>query len=75
MSKRISNEKFLEEMKQKHPYIEVLSEYVNNDSPIKCRCKKEGYEWITTRRQLINKGHGCPLCGGSRKLTQEIFVK
>ena len=71
----ILHEQFINEMKEMHPTIEVLNTYVNNDSLIECRCKKDGYIWTTTRRQLINKGHGCPLCGGSRKLNQEIFVK
>lgn len=53
----ILHEQFINEMKEMHPTIEVLNTYVNNDSLIECRCKKDGYIWTTTRRQLINKGH------------------
>ena len=46
----ILHEQFINEMKEMHPTIEVLNTYVNNDSLIECRCKKDGYIWTTTRR-------------------------
>lgn len=53
--------------------IEVLGTYINNCTKILCKCKKDGYEWSTKPNILLN-GHGCPICGGTAKLTHEEFI-
>lgn len=68
--KRILSDKFsytIEEIKDKlsktNPNIEILStEYKNSSTKLKCRCMKDGHEWITTWKSL-GKGSGCPVCG------------
>ena len=74
MTKRKTQEQFVQEMFEIHPDIEVLGTYVNNKVPVRCRCLKDGYEWDGIPAKMICSGHGCPVCGGSMKLTTEIFV-
>lgn len=32
------------------------------------RCKTDGYEWLATVDNLVNKGSGCPECSGQRRI-------
>lgn len=75
MPKRKTHEEFIEEMRIKHPNIEVLDKYVDNNTKIKVRCKVDGHEWYSTRRRLINQNHGCPKCYGNNKKSHEDFIK
>lgn len=54
--------------------IEILEQYKGATTKIKCRCRIDGYEWSMRPNNLLN-GQGCPMCGGSLKLSQEEFVK
>lgn len=56
-------ETFIKEMAQKNPDIEVLEDYVNNNTKIKCHCRICGYVWEAAPKSLL-KGHGCPQCAG-----------
>lgn len=60
-----SKEKFIEEMKKIDPTIEIIGEYVNNRTKIKCRCKDCGNEWEATPSNLL-KYRGCPACSASK---------
>lgn len=71
---------FKEEITEINPDIEILSEYVNWDTKIKCRCKIDNIEWDANVSTLL-AGCGCKLCG-TRKLwdsrgrkTTNIFIK
>lgn len=75
MPRRKTHEEFIEEMRIKHPNIEVLDKYVDNGTKIKVHCKIDGYEWYSTRRKLINKNHGCPKCAGRNKKSHEEFIE
>ena len=78
MLKRKTYEELVEEVKVLHPNIEIIGgreKYKNNFSKVKCRCKIDGEIWESNRSNLVNKKHGCPVCGGSKKLTHELFVK
>ena len=59
--RRKSNHDFLEEMKEKHTNIEIIGDYVNNNTKILCRCKKCGFEWMISPKSLL-KGSGCKRC-------------
>lgn len=52
---------FLDRMAVMHPNIEVLSEYVNNRTHIKCRCKIHNFEWENTPTNLLH-GANCLYC-------------
>ena len=71
-------ETFKEEMKEINPNIEILSEYINWDTKLKCRCKIDGYEWYG-RPSVLLYGGGCKICGHKkrwdsrgRKTTEDI---
>ena len=63
---RKNTETFISEMSVIHPHIEVIGEYINNRTPIKCKCKLCGGEFYNTPHQLTVAGVGCPICKGSR---------
>lgn len=55
-------ETFKEEMARINPNIEILSDYKNWGTKVKCRCKIDGYEWDGNVPTLLYGG-GCKLCG------------
>lgn len=65
---RKTHEQFIKELENINPYIEVLDKYINNNTKIECRCKKDGYIWKTRPRQLLS-GNGCPKCWEIRNYT------
>lgn len=69
---RYTTKSFKEKIKEINPYVEVIGEYINNYTKIKCRCLIDGYEWETAPSNLLS-GCGCPICGKSLKLTTESF--
>ena len=55
-------ETFRDEVCAINPNIEVLSNYKNWNTKVKCRCKIDGHEWETVPSVLLYGG-GCPVCG------------
>jgi len=71
--KKLSNDDFLERIKNSLNDIKILSEYQGSKSKIKCECKKCGNKWETEARNLL-RGNGCPVCNKSNpKLTTEQY--
>lgn len=56
-----SNERFVEEVREINPTIEIMSEYTNNKTKVLARCKVCNHEWNVVPASLLN-GHGCPVC-------------
>lgn len=73
MAKKRTTEEFKQEMFQKNPDIEVLGEYVNNNTKLKVRCKKDGHIWEALPR-IILYNPVCPVCNGHNKI-HEQFVE
>lgn len=72
-----THEEFLNKFYEKNEHaqdIEILGTYKNNHTKILCKCKIDGHEWEVKPNNLL-QGYGCPLCGGSLKLTHEEFIK
>lgn len=76
-----TNKKFLAECKNKGILnkIEILDDYINAKTKIKCYCKIHNYEWEIIPDSLLN-GCGCPICGieetaKKRTLTNEQYDK
>lgn len=65
--------KFLDEVKQILPNIDILGEYVGDNKRIRCRCMVDGYEWSPLAGNLI-QGHGCPMCAGNARYGFDHFV-
>ena len=80
MSKKKTNEEFLEELSEINPSIEPLEEYTNAREYITCKCRICGTEWETTGDRLLNKRAGCPKCaiigrGDKTRKTNNMFLK
>lgn len=65
-----TTEIFIEELKNINPNIEVLGEYVNNKTKIKCRCIIDNHIWHPFPQGLL-VGEGCPKCKG-RGVTERL---
>lgn len=63
-----TNEEFLRILKSKNPNVITLSEYKNDKSKIKCKCKICGYEWEDSATHL-KQGRSCSQC--KKKLRQQ----
>jgi len=63
MSKKKTQEEFEQELFEINPNIQVLGQYVNYRTKIRCKCKIDGYEWNTTPSILLSR-KGCPACSG-----------
>lgn len=73
---RKTHEEFLQGI---NPNIEVLSQYTESHSKVKCLCKICGNKWDVLAYDLTN-GYGCPECSKEIKRksyakTQEEFIK
>ena len=71
---RPTTEEFIQKMNIVNPNIEIIGEYINNNTGISCRCKVDGYEWNPTPSNLL-AGKGCPICGGTKKKTHHEYVE
>lgn len=70
-TKRAKN---VEKHKDKN-YDYSLVEYINCDTKIIIICQKEGHgEFLQTPDNHMH-GQGCPICGGTKQLTQEEFIE
>lgn len=72
--KRISQEEYEEELKYINPNIKLIDTYINKNTKTMHKCLIDGYEWPTYPHTAL-QGHGCPMCAGVLKLTQEQFVE
>lgn len=61
-NQRKTHEDFIKEIIKINPNIEICDKYVNNHTPILCKCNIHQYEWNSTPTMLLS-GEGCPLCG------------
>ena len=73
MVRRLTHEEFINRIKEVNSDIEILGEYVNARTKIKCKCKIDGYEWEVVPSSLL-RGYGCPKCAGNIKKTTEEFI-
>ena len=76
---RKTTESFIKEVSALYPHIQVLDEYVNSSSRIKCKCSVCGQIWNPIPNNLL-RGHGCPKCASAesakkRAKTSAQFVK
>lgn len=67
-NKKMSHKEFLEKFYNQNyntENIEILSEYINAKTKIKCKCLKDGCIWYVIPNSLLN-GTGCPQCNESK---------
>ena len=68
---------FKEELYKVDSNIEVIGEYINSKTNIKCVCKICGHEWEAMPTNMLNNKTGCPNCIKSSRLEElvEIYLK
>jgi hypothetical protein len=54
-------EQYIHELHNVNANVEVLEDYVNAKTPIRHRCKIDGYMWNAMPTNILN-GEGCPMC-------------
>ena len=59
---RKSDESFIQEVSQKNPYVEIISEYLGYEHTVRTRCLICGNIWSPYASSLLH-GSGCPKCG------------
>ena len=52
----------ISKIKEKYPYYDIQSEFINLTSRVKCYCKRHDNTWETKPQSLLN-GTGCYYCG------------
>ena len=66
---------FEEEIKLINNKIKIIGEYINSNTPIKCKCLIDGYIWSAMPLNLL-RGTGCPICANSHGEQQIVnFLK
>ena len=66
-------DRFLMEMYAIDSSIEIVGEYINNKTPIKCHCTRCNTDWMARPDSLL-RGHGCPRCAKSGTSFMEQFI-
>ena len=74
MTRRKTNEEFLQEIKTRAPGIIPLEEYRRSNEPIECECRKCGHRWPAIPNNIL-RGEGCPRCGGRTRKNTEQFIE
>ncbi len=75
MGKKKTKEEFIKEATEKHKgkYDYSNVEYVNTDTKVCIICHDHGEFWQKPHSHL--NGNGCPICGGTGRLTKDFFIK
>lgn len=60
----IPKNEFLSRLKEKHPNIEMIGEYVDYTTPVQLRCKIDGNVWSDRPVQVIRMKYSCKVCSG-----------
>lgn len=71
---RIDEKLFFERCKERHhnKYDYSYVHFTHMDNYIKIICPEHGEFW--QRAKVHYRGYGCPICGGSKRLTNEEFI-
>ena len=72
MPRRKTHEEYVKEVAEINPDIEVVDRYINDNTKIKHRCKRDGYEWYAKPNHIL-QGRGCPKCCNHIPYTLESF--
>ena len=64
-SRRKTTQEFIKELHKVNASIQVIGEYLNNNTPIECECRICGNKWKSTPSTLLS-GSGCLVCSKNR---------
>ena len=62
---RKTQKEYIADVAKVNPNVEVIGQYINAQTPLYHRCKKDGYLWMA-RPYNILYGYGCPICQESK---------
>lgn len=62
---RKTHDQYIKEIFEKDSNIEVIDNYIDSHTPIRHKCKKCEYEWLSSPSNVLN-GNGCPRCNSSK---------
>ena len=62
---RRTHEMYVNDVKKRHPNIDVIGIFVDTQSRVLHRCKEDGCEWYAIPNNVL-RGSGCPMCNQSR---------
>lgn len=65
---RKTHNDFVNDVHNLSPTIEILNNYIDNKTNIKCCCKICNHTWETVASNLI-AGKGCPVCGLKKRIS------
>ena len=70
-----TTEEFINQLKNINPNINIIGEYVNAKTKIKCCCLIDGNIWYANPTKLL-MGNGCPICNSSKgeKKCADYFI-
>ena len=74
MTRKTTHEEYIAKVKEIHPNIEVLEEYINARTKILHKCKTCGHEWMAKPSGIL-VGYGCAKCAKVKKLTHDEYEK
>lgn len=66
-SKRKSHERYVAELAEKNPNIEVVGTYRSIRHKVKCKCRRCGNVWFPSAGSVLNSARGCPACWDMRR--------
>lgn len=72
--RRKTTESFKKEVFLINPNIDIIGDYVDTKTKIKCACIIDGYKWDALPNSLL-RGYGCPMCAGTNKKDQNEYVE
>jgi len=75
MPRKLTKEQFIEKAKKVHGNFYDYSkvDYINKSTNIKIVCPNHGL--FKQSPEVHLRGHGCPACGGTKKLSAKDFIK
>ena len=72
MKKKYTHDEIVEKIRKVNPNIEILGKIVKIADKVKARCMIDGHIWRPYVQNLL-KGHGCPVCAGTKKVSENEF--
>lgn len=69
-SKTSPHEKWVESIRSRNPYVEILEEIIRWDKKVLCCCKNCSHTWLTVPSSL-KQGHACPRCAKTGFLSHD----
>lgn len=71
----LTKEEYETKLRDTHPSIILVGEYVNGSTPTRHRCLIDGHEWEPCPGALLHRKIGCPVCSGHLMKTDQAYAE